>query len=252
MGISTAELVDYLDGYLRIDEYPDDPRALNGLQVRGGGEVRSLVAAVDASEASIRAAVDAGADVLLVHHGLFWGGLRPVTGRLYRRLAPLIDAGVALYSVHIPLDAHPEVGNSAVLARELGVDVEGRFGDYEGAEIGWWGRLGVTRSELAGRLEDRLGRPVHVVPGGPEDVGTAAVVTGAASSLLDEALERGLDAFVTGEGSHHTFFDAREGGINLYYGGHYATETWGVRALARHLEEEFGIAWEFFDDPTGL
>ncbi|MFS8637936.1 MAG: Nif3-like dinuclear metal center hexameric protein [Gemmatimonadota bacterium] len=246
------ELVDYLDGYLRIAEVPDYPNALNGLQVEGRDEVRRIGVAVDASEASIRAAAGRGCDVLIVHHGLFWDGNVPVTGRRYRRLRLLIERGIALYSAHLPLDVHPEVGNNVVLARELGMMVEGTFGDYKGMPVGVWGRLALSREALAARLDEVLGRRVRLLPGGPERLERVGVLTGAGGGMIADAIAAGLDALVTGEGAHHTYFDAIEGGINVYYGGHYATETWGVRALAAHLSERFGVPTEFIDLPTGL
>lgn len=246
------EIVAYLDDYLRVAETPDWPNALNGLQVENGGAVTRIAAAVDASEASARRAAEAGCDLLLVHHGLFWDGNRPVTGRRYRRLRLLLDAGIAVYSAHLPLDVHPEVGNNVLLARELGIEVMGRFGRYQGLEIGVWGRLDTTRDELAARLRALLGGPVRVIPGGPERITRVGVITGGGASAIGEAVEADLDAFVTGEGAHHTYFDAMEGGINAFYGGHYATETWGVRALAAHLSERFGLPWIFLDLPTGL
>lgn len=246
------ELVDYLDGYLRIAEVPDYPNALNGLQVEGSGEVRRIGVAVDASEASIRAAAGRGCDVLIVHHGLFWDGNVPVTGRRYRRLRLLIERGIALYSAHLPLDVHPEVGNNVVLARELGMMVEGTFGDYKGMPVGVWGRLALSREALAARLDEVLGGRVRLLPGGPERLERVGVLTGAGGGMIADAIAAGLDALVTGEGAHHTYFDAIEGGINVYYGGHYATETWGVRALAAHLSERFGVPTEFIDLPTGL
>lgn len=246
------EVVSYLDEYLALADVPDYSGALNGLQVANDGEVTRLAAAVDASEATVSAAVDGGFDLLLVHHGLFWDGNRPVTGRRYRRLKPLLERGIALYAAHLPLDVHGEVGNNAVLARELGVDVLGRFGAFEGVEIGVWGRLETTRDTLAARLEELLGGPVKLLPGGPEAVARVGVLTGGGGGEIEAALAAGLDAYVTGEGSHHTYFDAMEGGINVYYGGHYATEVWGVKALAAHLEERFGLPWQFIDRPTGL
>lgn len=253
MAIELNELVEYLDGYLEVDEIPDFPNALNGLQVgREGESVRRVVAAVDATAASIRAAADEGADLLLVHHGLFWDGNRPVTGRRYRRLKALLGADVAVYASHLPLDAHPEVGNNAVLAREIGLEVEGRFGSYEGVELGVWGTLSLTREVLAARLDDVLGGPVKLIAGGPERQERVGVLTGGGGSFVAEALDAGLDALVTGEGSHHTYFDAQEGGLNLYYGGHYATEVWGVKALAEHLADRFDLEWTFVDLPTGL
>lgn len=246
------ELVQYLDGFLRTAEIPDYAGALNGLQVANGGQVTRVAAAVDASASAIARAVERGCDLLLVHHGLFWDGNQPVTGRRYRRLKALLDHDIAVYSTHLPLDIHPEVGNNAVLAREMGVALEGTFGAYEGVPVGVRGRLEITREALAARLDDLLGGPVRLIPGGPERIRSVAVVTGGAASMLPDAAAAGIDALVTGEGAHHTFFDAMEGGVNAYYGGHYATETWGVRALARHLEERFDLPWEFLDLPTGL
>ncbi len=246
------ELCAYLDSFLRVREVPDYPGALNGLQVENGGEVRRIAVAVDAAQATIDAAVREGAELLLVHHGLFWDGNQPVTGRRFRRLRALLEAGVAVYGAHLPLDVHPEVGNNAVLARELGVELRGTFGEYKGHPVGVWGELDVRREALCARLDELLGGRVKLVPGGPERIRTVGVITGGAGDMIPAARAAGLDAFVTGEGAHYNFFDAEEGGINLFLGGHYATETWGVRALARHLEEKFGLPWTFIDHPTGL
>lgn len=246
------DLVAYLDDYLAVSEVPDSADALNGLQVEAPGPVRRVAAAVDASEASIRAAIEAGCDLLLVHHGLFWDGNRPVTGRRYRRLAALLESGVAVYSAHLPLDVHTEVGNNVVLARELGVEVRGRFGDYGGVDVGVWGDLALTRAALSERLIELVGAAVRLIAGGPERIERVGVLTGGGGGYVATARAAGLDALVTGEGSHHTYFEAMEDGINLYYAGHYATETWGVRALAAHLESRFGLEWVFVDQPTGL
>jgi dinuclear metal center YbgI/SA1388 family protein len=245
-------LTGYLDAYLRIHEVPDWPDAWNGLQVENSGEVTRVAAAVDASFASIEACIRRGCDLLLVHHGLYWSGTQPVTGRTYRRLHELLAGNVAVYSAHLPLDAHPEVGNNAVLARELGIEVEGGFGEYRGVAVGLRGRLSLRREALAARLDEVLGGRVKLIPGGPERLEQVGIVTGAAADMIAEAAAVGLDAFITGEGAHHTYFDAMELGINVYYGGHYATEVWGVRALARHLGERFSLEWEFLDLPTGL
>jgi dinuclear metal center YbgI/SA1388 family protein len=246
------EITSYLDQYLRVAEVPDYAGALNGLQVESGGEVRKIAAAVDASQASIDAAVREGADLLLVHHGLFWDGNQPVTGRRYRRLRALLEGGVAVYSSHLPLDVHEEVGNNLLLARELGVEVRGRFGEYKGQALGVWGELELRREALAARLDAILGSRVRLIAGGPERVKRVGVITGGAGGMVQAAQEAGLDAFVTGEGAHHNYFDAAEGGVNLLLGGHYATEVWGVRELARHLGERFGLPWTFLDQPTGL
>jgi dinuclear metal center YbgI/SA1388 family protein len=247
-------LLQYLDAYLRVSEYPDSQNALNGLQVGGPEDVHHVVAAVDASEAAIDEAAEKGADLLLVHHGLFWDGMRPLTGRRLRKVRPLLEHGIAVYSVHIPLDAHPEVGNCALLARALGVKIQGPFGTHRGVEIGWWGTLSdpVTNEDLKERFAEVLQGPVHLIPGGPERLESVAVVTGMGASSVEEAARRGIDALVTGEGSHHTHFEAMELGVTVLLGGHYATETFGVRALAEHIAERFGLTWEFIDQPTGL
>lgn len=242
----------YLDEFLRVAETPDYPPALNGLQVENPGTVRRVAAAVDASLASIEEAARRGCDLLLVHHGLFWDGNVPVTGRRYRRVRALLENGIAVYSAHLPLDVHPEVGNNVGLARELGIELQGTFGSFQGLPLGLWGTLDLKREALWARLDERLGRRVHLIAGGPERVRRVGVCTGGSGGLIPAAIAAGLDAFVTGEGNHHTHFDAVEGGINVFYGGHYATETFGVRALAAHLEEKFGLPWEFLDLPTGL
>ncbi|HSL71896.1 MAG TPA: Nif3-like dinuclear metal center hexameric protein, partial [Longimicrobiales bacterium] len=135
---------------------------------------------------------------------------------------------------------------------ELGIVHEGTWADYHGVQIGVWGRLELTRGALAARLDEALGGRIRLLPGGPERLTQVGVVTGAGGGMINQAIKAGLDALITGEGAHHTFFDAMEGGINVYYGGHYATETWGVRALAAHVAEKFGLSWRFFDLPTGL
>ncbi|HET7460825.1 MAG TPA: Nif3-like dinuclear metal center hexameric protein [Longimicrobium sp.] len=247
-----SELAGYLDTYLRVAEVPDWGGALNGLQVDSPREVRRIACSVDAAQACIDRAVAWGADLLLVHHGLFWDGNVALTGRRYRRVKAILDADLAVYAAHLPLDVHPDVGNNAVLARELGMDVRGSFGAYKGTPVGVWGELDVTRDELRARLETALAGPVQLVAGGPERIRRAGVITGGGADEIAAAAAAGLDAFITGEARHHNFFDAEEGGINLLLGGHYATETWGVRALARHLADRFGFEWTFIDHPTGL
>jgi len=247
------QLAGYLDDYLRLrDEVADPPEALNGLQVSNAGEVTRLAAAVDLCEATIRMAADAGADALLVHHGLFWGGLKPLVGPAYRRVAALITRNIALYAAHLPLDRHPDVGNNACLARLLGVAVRGEFGSYHGAPIGVWGEVDVSRDELARTLAAALGATPRLLPFGSAQVRRVGIVTGAGGSLIPQAAAAGLDTFVTGEGPHWTFFDAEELGVNVFYAGHYATETVGVKALAEHVSRKYSIPWVFLDHPTGL
>lgn len=246
-------LVSYLDDYLRVgEEVADAPEALNGLQVGNSGEITRLAAAVDVCEATVRMAAEQHADCLLVHHGLFWGGLRPLAGPAYRRVAGLIKGNIALYSAHLPLDRHPQIGNNSVLARLLGITVRGEFGSYHGAPIGVWGEYTGKRDELSWTLTKALGTASRLLPFGPERVQRVGVVTGAGGSLIPQAAAAGLDTYVTGEGQHWTFFDAEELGVNVFYAGHYATETVGVKALAEHLSRKFDIPWLFLDHPTGL
>ena len=247
-----ADLTTHLDEYLRIAAVPDSDRALNGLQVENSGAIERLVAAVDASQAAVDFAAARGrGTLLLVHHGLFWDGDLPLTGRRYRRLAAAIRGDVAVYSAHIPLDLHPEVGNNALLAAELGVPVERWWGDHHGVPIGVLGTVDLPREELADRLRRVLVGRVQLIPGGPERCRRVGIITGGAGSMIAAAREAGCDTFVTGEGAHHTWFDAMEGGINVLYGGHYATETLGVKALAEKLSEKFQLPSTFFDLPTG-
>lgn len=247
-------LIQYVDRYLAVAEHPDYGTALNGLQVAGPDEVGRIATAVDASLATIERAIELEADLLLVHHGLFWDGLRPVTGRHYRRLKRLLDHDLAVYSCHLPLDAHAEVGNCVLLAGAIGIETMGRLGTYKGADLGWWGTLAeaVDAAALTSRVEEAVGGPVHVLPGGPDRIERVGVLTGGGGSFVREAAELGLDAYVTGEGAHHNFFDAEELGITVLFAGHYATETFGVRTLGEHLAERFGVESVFIDRPTGL
>jgi dinuclear metal center YbgI/SA1388 family protein len=261
--VSLAELTEHLDQFLRIKEIPDEVNAVNGLQVENSGAIGSLIAAVDASQATIDSVVasldpEKAPPLLLVHHGLLWDGNVPLTGRRYRRMSALLQHDVALYSAHIPLDVHPEVGNNAVLAERLGMRVQGWFGNYRGLPMGVWGELpGSVPSRESLTLE--LDRILHtlkgsttLIPGGPERPSRVGIITGAAGNMISQARETGIDTFITGEGPHHTYFDAMEWGINLVYAGHYATETLGVQALASDLADRFDLEWEFHDHPTGL
>jgi dinuclear metal center YbgI/SA1388 family protein len=247
-----AQVVDYLDGILRVRDIPDAPDALNGLQVANGGEVSRVAAAVDVCEAAINLAAEQGANLLIVHHGLFWGGPRALTGPQLRRVAGLLQHDIALYSAHLPLDLHPEIGNNPLLARALGLEVRGGFGETRGVAIGVWGELALSREELQERLTGALGTPPRVMPFGPDPTRRVGIVTGAAGSMIGQAAAAGLDTFITGEGTHHAYFDAEELGLNVFFCGHYATETGGVKALAQRLEGKFGLPWAFLDHPTGL
>lgn len=253
--ISVAGMVEYLDTFLRIREIPDEPNAVNGLQVQNLGSVDRIVAAVDASLEAIEGAASekgGAGTLLLVHHGLFWDGNGPLTGRRYRRVRALMDRNIALYSAHIPLDVHPEVGNNMVLARRLEIALEGWFGDYRGHRLGVYGDLALPREELSRRIEGQLGAGSRLIPGGPAVTGRVGVITGAGGGFVAQAREAGLDTLITGEGAHHTFFDAMELGVNVIYAGHYATEQVGVQALAQHAGLRFELPWEFHRHPTGM
>lgn len=247
------EIAEALDEYLRIDEVPDYPGAMNGLQVEGRSPIERVAAATDAALATIEAAVGEGAQLLVVHHGLFWGDPRPLTGPTYRRLQALFDADLAVYSAHLPLDVHDEIGNNVLLADALDLPVEGRFGSYQDLEgLGVWSAVDLSRDELASRVTEACGTTPTVIPGGPSHVRRVGIVTGGAGSLLEEAHAAGLDTFITGEGKHHTYHEALELGLNVLYAGHYATETLGVKALAAWLGDRFGVEHVFLDHPTGL
>ncbi len=247
-----AELTAYLDDYLMTASVPDYPQAYNGLQIEGRDEVRRVAVAVDACLAVITQAVQADADLLLVHHGLFWGAKAPVTGPYYRRLEALIRHGLALYSSHLPLDAHPEVGNNHVLTRLLGLEPSSTFARHEGVPLGVVAETDLPRAEFAARVQSVLNVTPHVIAAGPETVRRVGIVTGGGGGFIAEAAALGLDTLLTGEGAHHTYFDAEERGLNVLYAGHYATETVGVRALADHLSARFGLETFYIDHPTGL
>lgn len=247
------EIAAWADDLLSVDAIEDYPFALNGLQVDGRRKVRRIGAATDACRATIDLAVEARCDLLMVHHGLFWGGARPLVGPLYERLRRLFESGMGLYSVHLPLDAHPEVGNNALLAAEFELREVTPFGTLGGSDgIGVIGTVDASRAELAARAEAACGQRPIVIPGGPERAARLAIISGGAGSRIEAAARAGADTFLTGEGTHHTYHEAMELGINVIYAGHYATETLGVRALARRAAEHFGVEHAFFDVPTGL
>ncbi|MDB6140655.1 MAG: Nif3-like dinuclear metal center hexameric protein [Verrucomicrobiaceae bacterium] len=248
-----SELVSYLDTELRIRAIADYGNALNGLQMENGkGEVTRVIAAVDACLPVIREATARGADLLLVHHGLFWSGLQPVTKSVFQKTRLCIDNNLAVYSAHLPLDAHPVLGNNAVLMRALGLEPVRSFHPYKGTDIGLVAEAEVPRDELVARLKQATGAAVHLCPGGPPIARRIGLVTGGAGSEVAAAMAAGIDTFITGEGPHWSYTLAEELGVNLIYAGHYATETFGVKALAKHLSEKFGLPWEFVDHPTGL
>jgi len=250
--VSLNAIVQYCDVLLRTREIGDYDGAVNGLQVANRGGVTHIAAAVDASLATVRLAIAAGADLLIVHHGLFWGPMHPWTDRKYEMLRLLIENNLAVYSSHLPLDAHPRLGNNAQLCAALGLKKLKPFFPTHGQTIGFKSPTRISRAGLAARLARVTGAKPRIIPGGPELCRCIGIVTGGAGGDLKLAAAEGVDTFVTGEGPHWTFALAEELGINVLYGGHYATETFGVKALAAGLSKKFSVPWEFLDHPTGL
>ncbi len=251
--MKSDELVTYLDEYLRVREIEDASQ--NGLQVEGPTEVRKVAFAVDACQAAADGAVAGKAQLLIVHHGLFWEKPRRLVGPLFRQVRTLILGGCGLYAAHLPLDAHPEVGNNAELARQLGLRDVRPFGRYHGVEIGVAGMLEppLPIPTLIGRLIQILQvPPLRVLAHGTPEARRVAVISGDAVSLLEQVADAGLDTFITGETRHGAFHPVAELGVNVLFAGHYATEAVGLKALARHLEEKFGLETVFLDLPTGM
>ena len=249
------EVDTYFRSFLQIDELERTDSSLNGLQVtRGTKEITTIAFAVDACQATFRRAAEKGADMLFVHHGLFWGAPVPLTGIIYERLHYLIKEDLALYAVHLPLDMHPTVGNNAGMARALELEQVEPFGIYKGTAIGCKGvcknersidellpLLGLTREECLG-----------IFPFGPEKIKSVGIVSGGAAMEAEDALRDRLDLFITGDLSHTVFHFCQEGGLNLISAGHYQTETWGVRHVAEKTARETGLNTVFIDVPTGL
>jgi len=250
--VTLQRVTDYLDRFLRIGEITDWPNAHNGLQIENSGAVTKFGAAVDACEPVLAQAAERGITLLLVHHGLYWGGAQPLVRAGYRKFKRALDHDLAVYSAHLPLDLHPQVGNNAQLASALGLGQCEPFFVQKGQPIGLKANVSLPLKDLARRLERVLGSAPHVCPGGPSTTRCVGIVTGGAGSEVALAAAEGVDTFITGEGPHHSYTLAEELGINVFYGGHYATETFGVKALAAHLAKEFDLPWEFIDHPTGL
>ncbi|MGH7450552.1 MAG: Nif3-like dinuclear metal center hexameric protein [bacterium] len=247
-----TELTSYLDAYLELADFADNSQ--NGLQVQGREEIRRVAAAVDACQETIDAAAAAHIDFLIVHHGLFWDKPEKLVGAHYQRVKKLIEAGINLYCAHLPLDAHVEAGNNAVLARRLGFEPTAGFGHHHGRDIGCIAEAQTANSqtEFLRKLHDALGNNVRADFFGTEAIQRIAVVTGGGAFLLPQAMAAGVDAFITGESRHSYYHLCKENRFNVVYGGHYATETFGVIALAQHLEVKFQLPYQFLDFPTGL
>ncbi len=251
---SLQEIVRYCDRRLRPETYTDYDRAWNGLQVENQGRVTRIIATVDASRATVELAVQSKVDLMIVHHGLFWSTTQPWTGSRYGLMRRLLEGNLAIYSQHLPLDGHPTLGNAAQLARTLGFRSLRPFFEHKGAFLGVQTRLTkpISREELGRKLSRALGRPPTLLSGGAPVCRSIGICTGGAGSELAKAVAEGVDTFITGEGPHWTHALAEDQQLNVYYGGHYATETFGVKALAAEVAKKFGLPWEFLDHPSGL
>jgi dinuclear metal center YbgI/SA1388 family protein len=256
--VPLARVAEHLDALLRTAEIPDYAGALNGIQVEHGGPVSRCAVAVDASLRTIEGAVAAGANLLVVHHGLYWSGVQPLRGRFYQRARALLAHDVAVYSSHLPLDLHPTLGNNPLFARALGLEPTAGFARFQDLTVGVMGDTDVDTSDLAakarGVAEGEGGSlvAIGVAPGRRTRRWALCTGAGASSETLRDAAAAGVDTLIVGEGPHHTGVEAQELGIVVLYAGHYATETFGVRALGAELERTFGLPWSFIPAPTGL
>jgi dinuclear metal center YbgI/SA1388 family protein len=249
------ELDQYFRGYLSIDDMVRTDPSMNGIQVgRSDTAVHKVAFAVDACLETFERTHEAGAHVLVVHHGIFWGKERPLTGHHYRRIRYLMENDIALYAVHLPLDMHPDVGNNIRMARALSLEKIEPFGEVKGTSIGYQGKL-PSASSLEGIVSTLFGSSDNVIqslPFGTEEIERVGIVSGGAPGSVHEAIHKGLDLFITGDASHTIYHAALEDGINVVFGGHYNTETWGVAALAERLHSDTGLETTFIDVPTGL
>lgn len=252
MTVALKKIVSALDAELHTSEIKDYDRAFNGLQIENSGSVTRVVAAVDSHIGVIEQAVRAKADLLIVHHGLLWNPPLPATGAAYRKLKLCFDHNLAVYSSHLPLDFHPRMGNDALLAKALGLKKQNLFRHPNGKTIALCGELSLDLKALTVLLEKILAGPVLAIQGHDRPIKKIAVMTGGAGTAIEDIAASGADTFITGEGPHHTFGLAKELGINLLYGGHYATETFGVKALGAWVSKKFHIPWSFLDHPSGL
>ncbi|NLG17498.1 MAG: Nif3-like dinuclear metal center hexameric protein [Fibrobacter sp.] len=250
--VSRDTLVAFLDSLLETSKIKD--HSCNGLQVEGTGQIKKIALAVDASMEAYRKAVELDCQMLIVHHGIIWGGIKSITGTVYSQIKYLLDNNINLYASHLPLDLHPQLGNNAGLAKLIGLTSLKPFGLYNGLEIGFEGKLvkHLSLNNLVHLLCEKLGGECTVLPFGEEKVKRIAVVSGGAAEELDQAIKKGVDCFITGEPSHPNYHAALEAGINVIYAGHYHTEKPGVQALGNAIRNRFGVPTLFTDIPTTI
>ncbi len=246
------EITAYCDERTERTKVPDFPGAENGLQVANAGAVSKVGAAVDAGLEPFRQAVEAGVDFLIVHHGLYWTPPAPLVGHAYEKVKLLLDNDLALYGSHLPLDRHPEIGNNALLARKLALAPCETFLPHEGVDIGLLATSDTSRADLRASIEDLFPKGVTAMEYGSEKPEKVAILTGSGQSAVDKIRAAGADTLITGELRQHQFNLAQELRLNLYACGHYATETFGVDALAREVAEKFDLPYEFVETPCPL
>lgn len=257
-GVALDAVVAHLDAVLRTREVPDYSGAVNGLQMANAGRVGRVATAVDFSRAAVEQSLAAGATLLVVHHGMFWGGAQPIVGPAYERVRRLVAGNLAVYASHLPLDTHPTLGNNARLARTLGLEPTGGFARFKTVDVGVSGEADVETAELVARARAFAAGWGHalvhtpVAPSQRTRRWGLCTGAGASSETLAEASQRGIDTLIVGEGPHHTAVEGAERGVTILYAGHYATETLGVQALGAELEQTFELPWSFVGSPTGL
>jgi dinuclear metal center YbgI/SA1388 family protein len=247
------DITNLLDSTLRIAEVKDAPVAINGLQVENNGQVTKVALAVDGSQKTIEAAIAAGADLLILHHGIYWCGLIPMTGWFRKKICTCLEHNLAVYGAHLPLDMHPELGNNAEIAAALGLKDCSPEVNYKGTLIGQSGEFCGTVGELRAKFAEICGGEVTgYVANADAPAGRVAVCSGGAGDSVYEMHAKGYSTYLTGEENHWVVNAAEDCGINILFGGHYNTETFGVKALGRLLEQKFGLPTVFIDNPTGM
>jgi len=254
LSLKLKKLVEYLDELLELKLWEKSDASLNGLQLEGAHSISRIAFAVDASEQTFRMCREAAAQMLIVHHGLFWGKPLPLTGIHRRRVKLLLDSDISLYAAHLPLDFHPQLGHNACIARALGLEIKDHLTVESGMALGTLAQSPepLNLSSFAASVDRRLDTKSLVLPFGRETVRRVGIISGYGSKILDESLSEKIDTFLTGESSHTLYHFAREFGMNVIFAGHYATEVPGIKELASHLSDHFALETEFLQAPTGL
>ncbi len=254
MSAKRGELVKYLDELLELELWKKIDASLNGLQIEGANRISRIAFAVDASEQTFSMCIKAAAQMLIVHHGLFWGKPLPLAGTHRRRIKLLLDSDISLYAAHLPLDFHPQLGHSAAIARALGLEIKDNLTIESGMDIGTLAHAPepLDLSLFVASVDRQLDTKSRVLPFGREAVERVGIISGYGSKILDEPLSKKIDTFLTGESSHTLYHFAKEFGVNVVFAGHYATEVPGLKELASHLASRFALETKFLQAPTGL